>query len=117
MQNMAWILIAGLPLVLAGCGESVTQGERATAVDVVGEPADPTPDQPVHSDILGFNLAPPDLEESVTDSSSEPPLQKPFSGDLDDSMESSEESDINGLPGSAKPVSFKTRTPDSKLSK
>lgn len=117
MQNLFRIVLAGMTLFLAGCGEVVTQGERAAVVDVVGEPDDPTPDRPIQSDIVGFDLAPPDLEESMTDSSSDLPLQKPFSNDLDDAAEMSEEPDFDVSRGSAKPVSFKTKKPGSKPSK
>lgn len=74
MRNLTCALLAGMLAASVGCNEFVAQNERAaaTATDVVGEPADSTPDQPSLPEILGSNLATPAQTESSADSSDNP---------------------------------------------
>jgi hypothetical protein len=114
MRNLVWIGLAGSLGFIAGCGEFVSTGQRATAIDVVGDPADPTPDSMDQGDILGSGFSPLAEFDSVTDLTDEPLVPKPFPDDLADGTGLSDEPDMDGSIGTATPVSLKKAIPDPK---
>jgi hypothetical protein len=116
MRKLFWVILAGNLGSLAGCSEFVAPGERATAIDVVGEPTDPTTESMGKPDILGSAPWMADDSESLTDSMAEPLKPQPFPDEADDPVDGADEPDVNGGNGTAKPVSLKTKKLDSNSS-
>ena len=115
MHRSIWVALAVSLGGLTGCGEFVTSSTRTTAIDVVGDPNDPTPDADGRSDIDGSGQFMIDGNDPVADSnpvSVKPSLPRV---DPDESSESPEEPDVVGGLGTAKPVSLKSKKAPSKL--
>ena len=94
---------------MAGCSEFVKPDERASVIDVVGEPGDPVAGSTSPSDIVG--AAAPSLDEATANSESiNSPLPATSILDNSDGSQDSEvETDVVGGIGTAKPVSLKTK--------
>jgi len=117
MRKLFWVVLSGSLGSFAGCNESINTNERAVAIDVVGEPADPTTESMGKADIMGSAPSLPDDLDSDTELAAEPLVPKSLPDDPEDSMDGTDEPDVNGGNGIAKPVSLKTKRTGPNLSK
>ena|GEM_PF-2956924 len=112
MQTFFRILIAGTLGGLVGCSEFIGPVERTsntnTAIDVVGEPTDPTNDSTKTADILGAATTIPDGTGSIVDSI---PDSLNFDRDLEGSETAADglkDPDVVGNAETEKPDTLKT---------
>lgn len=54
-------------MVVTGCNEAVSTPGQTTAIDVVGDPADPVAESTEQPDIVGFSVPSPDLGPATDD--------------------------------------------------
>lgn len=110
MRQSKQFLLAISAITVIGCNEFLSSPMPATtAVDVVGEPRDATPDPYQPADILGSlnsPLPPDDSLANVVDDQTEPPQDSSRPESLNESVEP----EVNGGTTTARPVSLKQRT-------
>ncbi len=99
--------LTGLSL-LSGCGEFVRTDERTTAIDVVGEPSDNTPNTMEPADILGSALPAPDDSESLTDAESLSNDSAATPDEMEEHDQPADETENNQRGGTPKPPRIRT---------
>lgn len=108
MRGLCLVVLVVVLGGTVGCNEIVsTTGERATLIDVVGEPSDPTPDSMQPADIVGAEQTAREEGNSVADLDSVLPSATPSTTKEPNETEVEAVPDVVGGQAVAKPVSLK----------
>jgi len=115
MRNFYFLVLAAWIGGITGCNEIVsTPSERAVAIDVVGDPSDPTPDSMRPADFVGSERTVLDGAAEVAELESTPAAMSPATEESNE-PEAEPAPDVIGGQGIAKPVSLKKQRPAATL--